>query len=194
MVFNTCTTSFRSDDTPGTYEEHANGKKHKNRMPFIGVNHNVGSTLHDNPRHKDKQNKSFGVPRTFFRFNFTTALVDIPFAYVDWCCFTATNFHRCQFQGHITPTEWATGPNTKLLQKRTNPFVCLDDFLPSRFALAYKDNLDIAFLALDPERIGDTLMCSGERTDLGDDVLMYKTNCTAMHDNVEHFLTSHLDK
>ena len=50
------------------------------------------------------------------------------------------------------------------------------------------------FLALDPERIGDTLISSGERTDLGDDVLMYKTNCNAMHDNVEHFLTKHVDK
>ena len=161
-------------------------------MPFIAVNKNVGSTLHYNPRDKAKQQKSFGVPRTFFRFNFTSAIHDIPFAYVDWCEFTATNFYRCDFQGHISPTEWTQGPNTSKLRKKCNPFISLDDFLPSRFVLAYKENLDISFLALDPERIGDAMMSSGERTDLGDEVLMYKTKCTTMHPNVEHYLTNHV--
>ena len=194
MVFNTCTTPLGSKDKPGTYEEHADGWKHKNRIPFIGVNKNVGSTLHYNQRDKTKQQKSFGVPRAYFRFSFTSAIHNIPFAYVDWCEFTATNFYRCDFQGHISKTEWARGPNTDLLPKKLkcNPFISLDDFLPSRFALAYKTNLDVAFLALDPERIGDKLMDSGERTDLGDEVLMYKTKGTATHPNLEHYLTHHV--
>jgi len=153
----------------------------------------VGSTLHYNPREKEKQQKSFGVPRGFFRFNFTSAIYDIPFAYVDWCEITATDFYRCHFQGHISPAEWVRGPNTSLLPKKCNPFISLDDFMPSRFVLAYKDNLDVSFLALDPERIGDAMMSSGERTDLGDDVLMYKTSTISMHRNLQHFLTKHVD-
>ena len=96
----------------------------------------------------------------------------------------------------MSATEWTRGPNTSALPKKLkcNPFVSLDDFLPSRFALAYKTNLDISFLALDPERIGDTLMTSGEQTDLGDEVLTYRRKCTNMHANLEHFLTNNVDK
>jgi len=55
--------------------------------------------------------------------------------------------------------------------------VTLDDIVPSRFALAFDHILDVAFVALDPERIGEAVD-DGMMTDLGDNVLTYKTNFT----------------
>ena len=55
--------------------------------------------------------------------------------------------------------------------------VTLDDFVPSRFAIAFDHILDVAFVALDPERIGEAVD-DGMMTDLGDNVLTYKTNFT----------------
>jgi len=182
-----------------TYKDHAEGKKPKNRMPFIAVARNVGSTNHWEPKLADKQNYSFGVPSYFFRFNFTSAINDVPYSHVNWCHFTATNFHRCHFQGHMSEEEWTRGPNTSLLPKvnKCNPYISLDEYIPSRFALTFKKvevNMEVSFLALDPERVGDSLISSGERTDLGDDILSYNSgktiDGTVMHAHLEHFLTT----
>ena len=55
-------------------------------------------------------------------------------------------------------------------------------------------NMEVSFLALDPERVGDSLISSGERTDLGDDILSYNSgntiDGTVMHAHLEHFLTT----
>ena len=54
------------------------------RVPFIAVSNSFyGCTSHYNNNLRDEQQKSFGCPRYFFRFNFTTAIFDEPYAYVD---------------------------------------------------------------------------------------------------------------
>ena len=88
--------------------------------------------------------------------------------------FRAKAFHRTSFEGDITQAEWSSGPRQRRL---ISPFVTLDDILPSRFALAFDSILDVAFVALDPERIGDAVD-DGMVTDLGDNVLTYNTNFT----------------
>ena len=180
-----------------TYKDYADGKLPKSRMPFIAVPRNVGSTSHWDPKLAEKQTYSFGMPSFFFRFYFTSAINDVPYSHVNWCQLNATNFYRCNFQGHLSEEEWTRGPNTSLLPKDINPYISLDEYIPSRFALAYKKlevNMDVCFVALDPERVGDSLMCSGERTDLGDDVLSYNNgksiDATVIHAHLEHFLTT----
>ena len=174
----------------GTYKDHAAGRVQKNRMPLIAVDRNVGSTTHWDPKLAPQQQYSFGTPTMFLRFNFTSAIKQIPYAYVEWCQFTATKFSRCHFKGHMTQEEWDTGPRTRV---KTNPFISCDEFLPSRFALAYKENLDVCFLALDPERVGEDIICSGETTDLGDETTDYLKDMsgTELHPALAHFLTMH---
>jgi hypothetical protein len=65
---------------------------------------------------------------------------------------------------------WNSKPN---YQTAVNPYVKIEYCLPSRFVLAHTDTLDVAFLALDPERMGD-MMSDGTVTDLGDDKFHYK--------------------
>jgi hypothetical protein len=95
---------------------------------------------------------------------------DVPYAYVDWCVFRGKKYNLTSFEGDITQAEWDTGPSAK---PNINPFVTMDDILPSRFVLAYSGDLDVAFLSLDPERIGETVD-DGTFTDFGDDVLCNK--------------------
>jgi hypothetical protein len=152
-----------------TYAEMATSSRRKriNNIPFICVPYNVGSTTHFNPRLANSQKKSFGCPRYFFRLNLTSAIQQVPFAYVDWCVFTARMFEGTCFEGHMSRREWTTGPSFK---ERISPFVTMDDFVPSRFVMAYETGLDVAFLALDPERVSE---CSddGRFVDVGDNAL-----------------------
>ena len=61
--------------------------------------------------------------------------------------------------------------------KNVLPFAILDDVIPSRFVMAYDDNLDICFVGLDAGRIGETAN-DGTFTDLGDNETRYKVDCT----------------
>jgi len=148
-----------------------NPKGRRNKIPFLGLPRNVGSTKHWNPRDKITQQYSFGRPMCFLRFNFTSVISDVPYVMMDWVRFTATAFHRTTFEGHVSDREWNRVPTHDT--SGCNPFVAVDEILPSRFVLAYKDNLDIGFISLDPERVGDTVH-DGQQTDMGDDLLQYK--------------------
>ena len=187
---------------PSLREMAANPKGRRNKIPFLGLPRNVGSTTHWNPRDKTSQQYSFGRPLCFLRFNFTSVISDVPYVQMDWVNFTARAFHRTTFEGHVSEEEWNREPNEDT--SGFSPFVAVDEILPSRFVLAYRDNLDIGFLSLDPERVGDTVY-DGQQTDMGDDILQYKggnpvyTNTTIpdkstnesgflIHPNVKAFL------
>jgi hypothetical protein len=162
----------------------ANGRKKK--TPFIGVPYNVGSTTHRaSAKKKDinKLNYSFGCPRIFMRFSCTSAINQVPFAFVDWVKFTATKFDRTTFKGKMTRAEWESGPRTRP-GSHVNPFVPCDHFIPSRFLLAYETNLDVAFIGIDPERIGETIIDDAMSTDLGDNVLKYLGGDTGEENNI----------
>jgi len=163
----------RDVEVPPTYKWLAErGKGRFDKSPFIGVETNVGSTSHHFPASKKDQQYSFGCPRFFFRFNLTSAITEVPYAYVDWSNFIATNFYRTTFEGHLTPHAWENGPLTRL-RGNINPFICCEEFIASRFVLAYKPNLDVAFIALDPQRVGNGIIDNGMLSDLGDNVLEY---------------------
>jgi hypothetical protein len=165
----------KMDALRDTYQTMAEkGKGYRNKTPFIGVPYNVGSTSHHSTKKTviEKQQYSFGCPRIFLRFSFTSAIDQVSYAYVDWAMFTAKTFHRTTFEGYISSTEWETGPRTRPTGN-INPFVPCDHFIPSRFLLAYETTLDIAFIALDPERVGETIIDDGMITDLGDNILTY---------------------
>ena len=170
-------------DTYDTMAQKARGQRKK--TPFIGVRFNVGSTSHYSNKKTvtRKQQYSFGCPRIFFRFSCTSAIDQVPFAFVDWTYFTAKEFHRTTFKGHLTQAEWESGPRTRT-STHVNPFVRCDHFIPSRFVLAYETNLDIAFIAIDPERVGDTIIDDDLSTDLGDNVLQNLGGDTGDQDNV----------
>jgi hypothetical protein len=73
--------------------------------------------------------------------------------------------------------EWKNGPASR---QDCNPFASLDDIQPSRFALAYgpielirgQRRVNIGFLALDPERLGDGVD-DGQIQDFGDNCLNF---------------------
>ena len=73
-------THFEEDRTDyPTYEDIATQPRLKaNRINFLSVPYNVGSTTHYDPRQADQLRASFGCPRYFFRFNFTSAVTSIP--------------------------------------------------------------------------------------------------------------------
>ena len=60
------------------------------------------------------------------------------------------------------------------------PFVTLDDIEPSRFVLAYDDNYDVAFVGLDPKRLGESTD-DGTMTDFGDNKTRYKQTNNNIH-------------
>ena len=80
---------------------HKKGKKY--RLPFIGTANNFDNcTTHYDNDLRHEQSYSFGCPRYFFRFDFTSAINSIPIAYCDWVQFIATRFTRTIFMGLIT--------------------------------------------------------------------------------------------
>ena len=158
-------------------------KNHK--IPFIAVSNNFyGCTSHFNPNLRDEQQKAFGCPRYFFRFNFTSAIFDEPYAYIDWIQFTAVTFRRTCFMGFVSHNEWTSGPKFK---DRVCPFVRVSEIEPSRFLLAYDNednviNVDVSFVALDPERLGD-LVDDGVCLDFGDNMLRYNRKLYSVIDD-----------
>jgi hypothetical protein len=173
-------TKYEADpkDYPTYKTMAANRRLKKNKIPFLSVPYHVGSTTSHNPALNSQQAQSFGCPRYFFRFNCTSAIASVPYAYVHWSMFTATKFHRTCFMGHIFEQEWETGPRCR---PEICSFVTLDDITPSRFVVAYDNMLDVAFVALDPERIGETTD-DGMITDFGDNKTRYKTKSDVYDD------------
>ena len=80
----------------------------------------------------------------------------------------------------MTNNEWTTGPSIK---PNICSFVTTDDMTPSRFVMAY-DEGNIAFLSLDPERVGENVD-PGTFTDFGDDIVD-----RGKHDAMRLFLSS----
>ena len=180
--------TFYEDDNsmyPTLYDMSCNKRKRTNRVPFIAVSNNFyGCTTHYNPNLRDVQQKSFGCPRYFFRFNFTSAIFDEPYAYVDWIRFTAVSFRRTCFMGFISHNEWITGPLTR---DKVCPYVRVSEMEPSRFLLAYDNeenpiNVDVSFVALDPERLGD-LVDDGVCLDFSDNILRYNKKLFSLIDD-----------
>ena len=105
----------------------------KFKVPIVGVNRETGSTAWYNENLRSHQQFAFGIPRWFLRLEFTSAIADLPFAYVSWIKFTLENVtgNNC-FIGHIAAEEWNEGP---FIHKNDdiNPFCSLDYLMPSRF-------------------------------------------------------------
>jgi hypothetical protein len=166
------------------------------RVPFIAVSNNFyGCTSHYNNHLRDEQQKSFGCPRYFFRFNFTSAIYDEPYAYVDWVQFTAVSFRRTCFMGFISHNEWKSGP---AFRDKVCPFVRVSEIEPSRFVLAYDNesntiNVDVSFVALDPERLGE-LVDDGVVLDFGDNILRYNRKLfSVIDDRLENDVNDSVD-
>lgn len=156
-----------------TYKDMSKNRRlRKHQVNFISVPYNVGCTTYFNPRDatRNENQRSFGVARYFFRFNFTTAIQDTAMAYVDWSMFNIKEVHRTCCFGRLARTEWSEGP-----KKHNNicPFIDATDIIPSRFVMAYDENLEVAFIGLDPERVGET-NDDGFSTDLGDNITRHK--------------------
>ena len=150
-----------------------NPLQRSNRTPFIGVPYNVGSTTPWDRRDKSISQASFGRVRSFFRFNFTSAISELPFAIVKWCNYTVTGSSRHVWEGFLTEDTWnEEDPTDSIDDYPHNPFVQVEEFLPSRFVMTYDKNFDVSFVALDQERLGP-LAGEGPTTDMGDDILHF---------------------
>jgi hypothetical protein len=158
---------------------------------------NPGSTKYYNPADaKDEDMQiGFGRPKWFTRFNFTSAIYEVPYGKIVWCPLSLYSASRTLFEGYITPVDWETA-EVERDSSKLNPFISCDIILPSRFALAFKKDLDVGFIALDQERIGETV-CDGMYTDMGDDLLLHKNGKPAylddekkplLHPNIMRFL------
>ena len=163
----------------------------RQKYPIIGINQNVGSTSFYDRKLADKQQFSFGVPHYFFRFNLTSAVYEKPYAHVSWIQFTAIQFHRTTFKGHITGDAFYNGPRE---QSPFNPFVLLDDVIPSRFAMMFEKpnpvGFAVSFVSLDPERMGETtndgLFIDLGNNELSNDLRVPEHNIS---DDMRRFLT-----
>ena len=86
--------------------------------------------------------------------------------------------------GFISHNEWITGPLTR---DKVCPYVRVSEIEPSRFLLAYDNeenpiNVDVSFVALDPERLGD-LVDDGVCLDFGDNILRYNRKLFSLIDD-----------
>ena len=159
------------------------------KYPIIAINRNVGTTTSYDPRQSLSHQFSFGIPHYFFRFNFTSAINEKPYSYVNWIKFKATSFYRTCFMGHIVGEDFFEGPT---FNANVNSYVSIDEYIPSRFAMMFeKPNVvgfECAFISMDPERMGETTN-DGLFTDVGDNVLSYKSivNNLDISDDVENY-------
>ena len=104
----------------------------KFKVPILGVHRETGSTTWHDIAQRENQRYAFGIPRWFCRFNFTSAISDVPFTYVSWIKFTIESATKTCFIGHISADEWNGGP---FINKSDdiNPFCSIDYIMPSRF-------------------------------------------------------------
>jgi hypothetical protein len=165
--------SFPKKQMPSLSAMASNPNSRANNIPFMCASCNNGST--DYPPGEVVSN-SIGRPRYFFRLNFSSALVDLPYGYFEWTNFIASGpSEYAGIPGDIRRDEWNRNPEHPSTFK-WNPFMSLDAILPSRYVLAFSDTLEGSFLPLDAHKIG----CGPSRatilqtTDLGDDILHYK--------------------
>lgn len=161
-------------------------KSKKSKINFLATRQHIGSTYcsGNDLSNDNTPGMCFGCPRFFFRFNFTSASPNLPHAYMDWCHFersTATDintsFHYGCYMGRLSYDEWTTGPT---YNPSFCPYIPLQVLQPSRFVLAHRPhlegpNIEVAFIALDGERI----VGSNRRStlDVGDNSTNYK--CSA---------------
>ena len=139
--------------------------------------------------------KSFGRPSYFFRLNFTSAVNDMPVAYVHWIHMDSVKDHHTYVVGNMTTTAWETQPNTS---NNTNPFIMLDDIFPGRYAVAFEKlqrRIRVGFICLDPSK---AVVDTGEYHDFGDDVFpffkktYYKKHTNSSSDNNDSLLHQHI--
>jgi hypothetical protein len=80
--------------------------------------------------------------------------------------------------GHITGDDFFNGPRETI---DINPYINVDDLIPSRFAMTFEKpnrvGFDISFISMDPERMGETTN-DGLFMDVGNNTLTYKTTNT----------------
>ena len=110
----------------------------KLKVPILGVKRETGSTSWHDEKLREAQRYAFGIPRWFTRFNFTSAINDVPFAYISWIKFTVENSPNNNYiQGYIGAQEWNDGPFIHRTDN-INPFCSLDYIIPSR---SYKSSI-----------------------------------------------------
>ena len=135
-------------------------------------------------RHMHGFHKSFGRPNCFFRFNFTSAVKDIPVAHVHWIHLDNVVDHHTYVVGNMAKTTWEKQPTAS---DSINPFIILDDIMPGRYAVAYEElllqkRIRLGFVCLDPSQ---AVVDTGVFHDFGDDVFPFfkktytKTNATS---------------
>ena len=104
----------------------------KLKVPILGVKRETGSTMWHNENLRERQRYAFGIPRWFTRLNFTSAINDVPFAYISWIKFTIEDAPTTNYiQGFIGAEEWTKGPFIHKMDN-INPFCSLDYIIPSR--------------------------------------------------------------
>ena len=104
----------------------------KLRVPILGVKRDVNTTEYFDPTHKTESHLiSFGIPRWFFRFSFTSAINDVPYAYLSWIKFTLHEKSNSCVVGHMSASEWNNGPFISK-NDNINPFCAIDYIFPSR--------------------------------------------------------------
>ena len=117
----------------------------------------------------------FGVPKYFFRANWTTGTQSQIMAYVDWISsFELLKQTGYTFLGNIPLSQWNSRTDTK--SNLINSFIETSQLRPSRFALAYipptslSVYVDIAFIALDNENLHEN---NEDHYDFGDKKFPY---------------------
>ena len=118
----------------------------KLKVPIVGVNRDTGSTNWHNIAERDNQRYAFGIPRWFCRFNFTSAISDVPFIYVSWIKFTLETATKSCFMGHISANEWNSGPFIRKSDD-INPFCSIDYIMPSRFDFYLHLNINVSLIS-----------------------------------------------
>ena len=123
----------------------------KSKLPFV-------STIIDGQQF-------FGLPKYFFRFNFTSAVDNVPCCEVQWVSsFIIEKQSRNCCIGSIKKDEWeAWRPNIVNSSKVfPSKFISFNDLLASRFCLSFIPpsnasvrDIEVAFMAIDSEKLGE---------------------------------------
>ena len=125
----------------------------------------------------------FGIPIFFCRLSFTTAVRNIPIAFVRWIKFECDKFSNNKncCVGRIPMAQWLdsnSNPPTNHDNLLT-PFISFNDLLPSRFALSYLAptnlrayDVSCAFLGLDSHQLGEDVDDNFHH-DFGDNMFPY---------------------
>ena len=77
----------------------------KKNIPILGIKRDTGSTTWHDMNLKDDQLFAFGIPRWFFRINFTSAICNVPYVYICWIKFTMEFRSNTCYIGHMASNE-----------------------------------------------------------------------------------------